>query len=75
MNINVKPRLLPLLKERGITQTHLSELSGVPQGSISRFDRNTRHESSHLIAIARALDVTIEELFEVDQTTKKTTEE
>lgn len=69
--MNVKPRLLSLLKERGITQTQLSEMSGVPQGSISRFDRNTRHESSHLIAIAHALNVRIEDLFEITKNTNE----
>lgn len=63
--IEVTPRLSSLLKERGITQTQLSEMSGVPQGSISRFDKNSRHEASHLFAISRVLGVSIEELFEV----------
>lgn len=64
-NITVKPRLLLLLKERGITQTQLAELSGVPQGTISRFDRNDRHVATHVFAIAKALDVNVEDLFEV----------
>ncbi|MEW9697967.1 helix-turn-helix domain-containing protein [Paenibacillus sp. SI8] len=61
--MNVIPRLGEILEERGITQTQLSAMSGVPQGSISRFDKNTRHESAHLFAISRALSVKIEELF------------
>jgi transcriptional regulator with XRE-family HTH domain len=65
MNITVKPRLTALLKERGLTQMQLSELSGVPQGSISRFDRNDRHVDAHIFAIARVLDVRVEDLFEV----------
>lgn len=65
MNITVKPRLLPLLKERRITQTQLSEQTGVPQGSISRFDKNDRHVDAHLFAITKALDVRVEDLFEV----------
>jgi transcriptional regulator with XRE-family HTH domain len=65
MNITVRPRLLSLLKERSITQTQLSEMSGVPQGSISRFDRNEKHLDWHVFAIAKALDVAIEDLFEV----------
>lgn len=64
--LKVKPRLNKILKERGLTQLKLAELSGVPQGSISRFDKNSRHEAAHLFAIARALDVKIEELFEVE---------
>lgn len=62
--LTVKPCLMKLLKERGITQLKLSELSGVPQGTISRFDKNERHNANHLFAIARALDVRIEDLFE-----------
>jgi transcriptional regulator with XRE-family HTH domain len=61
----VKPKLMAVLKERGLTQTQLSELSGVPQGSISRFDRNDRHVDAHVFAIAKALDVKVEDLFEV----------
>lgn len=66
--LTVSPNLSALLKERGITQTQLSSMSGVPQGSISRFDKNSRHEAAHLFAIARALDVSIEALFIVEET-------
>lgn len=61
----VKPRLMALLKERGLTQMQLSKISGVPQGSISRFDRNDRHVDAHIFAIAKALDLKVEDLFEV----------
>lgn len=54
MKVKVKPLLMEILRERGLTQNELSRLSGVPQGSISR------HEDAHLFAIARALDVRIE---------------
>ncbi len=64
--MNVKPCLNTLLKERGITQQQLSDMTGVPQGSISRFDKNERHVDWHLFAIARALDVNVEDLFEVE---------
>ena len=64
--IKVRPRLTELLKERGMTQLELSQLSGVTQASISRFDRNSRHEAVHLFAIARALDLRVEDLFEVE---------
>jgi transcriptional regulator with XRE-family HTH domain len=61
----VKPKLMTVLKERGLTQMQMSEMSGVPQGSISRFDRNDRHVDAHVFAIAKALDVKVEDLFEV----------
>jgi transcriptional regulator with XRE-family HTH domain len=65
MKLTTKPRLLSILKERGLTQTQLSDMSGVPQGSISRFDRNESHVDWHVFAIAKALDVKVEDLFEV----------
>jgi transcriptional regulator with XRE-family HTH domain len=61
----VKPKLMAVLKERGLTQMQLSEMSGVPQGSISRFDRNDRHVDTHVFAIAKALDIRVEDLFEI----------
>ncbi len=65
MILTVKPRLKEVLKEKGLTQLQLAELSGVPQGSISRFDRNEKHQDWHVFAIARALQVSVEYLFEV----------
>jgi transcriptional regulator with XRE-family HTH domain len=65
MIVNVRPRLSELMKEKGWTQTKLAEASGVPQGSISRFDKNERHVDSHVFSIARALGVSVEDLFEV----------
>ncbi|CAH1210316.1 hypothetical protein PAECIP111893_03197 [Paenibacillus plantiphilus] len=65
MKISVNPRLSEILKERAMTQMTLSALSGVPQGSISRFDSNSRHEAAHMFAIARALGINVEELFTV----------
>lgn len=65
--LNVTPRLGEILKERGLTQTELSSMSGVPQGSISRFDKNSRHEAAHMFAIARALGLSVEDLFTVSE--------
>lgn len=65
--VKATPNLMNILRERGITQIQLSELSGVPQASISRFDKNSRHEASHLFSISRALGLTIEQLFVTDE--------
>ena len=59
------PILGEIMNEKNITQVQLSDMSGVPQGSISRFDKNSRHEAAHLFSIARALNMPIEALFEV----------
>jgi len=61
----IRPRLNEIRKDRDITQQRLSDMTGIPQGSISRFDSNARHESAHVYAIMQALDVTFEDLFEV----------
>ncbi|WP_342541013.1 helix-turn-helix transcriptional regulator [Heyndrickxia sp. FSL K6-6286] len=66
LEVKVKPNLMNVLKAKGMTQVQLSELSGVPQGSISRFDKNNRHVDSHIFAIAKTLDVNISDLFEVE---------
>ncbi len=62
--VSVRPKLRKILKERGITQMELSEMTEVPQGSISRFDRNEKHVDWHLFSIAKALELRIEDLFE-----------
>ncbi|OVE34876.1 transcriptional regulator [Priestia aryabhattai] len=63
----IKPRLNDLMKQRGLTQMKLSEMTGVPQSSISRFDRNTQHIDWHLFKIAKALEISIEDLFEIEE--------
>ncbi|MGJ3545049.1 helix-turn-helix domain-containing protein [Bacillus subtilis] len=62
------PRLHAVMKAKGWTQARLAEASGVTQGSISRFDKNSRHEDWHVFSIAKALGVEVEELFEVKET-------
>ena len=65
MNIEVKPRLNKLLKERNMTQNDLSLITGITQPVISRFDKNTQHRSVHLYLISRALELKMDDLFEV----------
>lgn len=67
-DIMVKPRLNEILKERGMTQNDLAQLTGITQPVISRFDKNTQHRSIHLYLISRALDIKIDELFTVVDT-------
>jgi putative transcriptional regulator len=65
MEYIVIPKLNKILTERKLTQTKLSEMSKVPQSAISRFDKNKQHLDTHLIAISRALNISIEDLFDV----------
>lgn len=62
----VTPRLTEILKEKNITQLQLAEMTGIPQGTISRFDRNERHVDWHLFAIASALNVNVPDLFVIE---------
>ena len=63
----VKPKLNKILKERNMTQTQLSQITGIPQGTISKFDRNKQHIDVHLFTIADALKIGVEDLFDVDE--------
>lgn len=65
--LKVRPRLKELMKEKGITQAVLSEMTGIPQPSISRFDRNIQHLDWHVFSIAKALEVSVEDLFKVGE--------
>lgn len=65
--VTIKPRLRELLKERGLTQGQLSEMTGIPQASISRFDKNEQHLDWHLFSIAKALGISVEKLFEIEE--------
>jgi transcriptional regulator with XRE-family HTH domain len=67
MRYNVVPRLKEILKERKMTQVQLEKLSGVPQGTISVFDRNKQHMDIHLVSISRALNISIEDLFHIEE--------
>ena len=57
--MEVKPVLARLLKERGMTQRELSEKTGIPEGTIPRFDKNDRVVIKYMHLIADALDVPI----------------
>ncbi|WP_255301143.1 helix-turn-helix domain-containing protein [Bacillus sp. Marseille-P3800] len=65
MNIKAKGRVLKILKERGMSQSELSRISGIQQPVISRFDKNGLYKIETLFILAKALDLRIEDLFEV----------
>lgn len=67
MSYIVIPKLNKILKERNMTQTELSQLTGIPQGTISKFDRNRQHMDIHLVIISRALGISIEDLFDIKE--------
>nr|WP_274320143.1 endonuclease NucS domain-containing protein [Paenibacillus qinlingensis] len=61
----VRPVLKEILTDRGITHKKLSEMSGVPQAALSRFDKTHSHNATHMFAIARALNIPVEKLFKI----------
>jgi transcriptional regulator with XRE-family HTH domain len=63
----VKPKLLEILKERGLTQTELAGMAGIPQAAVSRFDKSMQHSDEHLFRISQALELRIEDLFKVEE--------
>ena len=65
MKSNVQPKLGKILKERGITQKQFSEMTGIPQPTISRFDRSGQHTDSHLFIISKTLNLKMADLFEI----------
>jgi transcriptional regulator with XRE-family HTH domain len=65
MAYQVIPKLKEILKERKMTQIQLEKLSGVPQATISGFDRSKQHTDWHIVAISRALNISIEDLFHI----------
>lgn len=67
MEYKITPRLNEILKERKMTQIELSQLTGIPQGTISRFDRNKQHYDEHLVLISKALGISIEDLFHIEK--------
>ena len=67
MKYKITPRLNEILKERKMTQIELSQLTGIPQGTISRFDRNKQHYDEHLVLISKALGISIEDLFYIEE--------
>lgn len=70
MNYTVIPILGKILKDRGMTQVELSKLTGIPQGTISKFDRNKQHQDVHLVTISKVLGLSIEDLFYIEGQTE-----
>ena len=62
-------------KTRGLTQTDLSRLSGVPQTTISGWERGFKPRAADLHKVARALCCTIEELLGYETAATPATEQ
>lgn len=64
--VKVTPKLGKILKERGMTQTELAAKANIPQAAVSRFDRASQGSYTNIIAIARALELSVEDLFDIE---------
>jgi DNA-binding Xre family transcriptional regulator len=74
--IVAKPKLRKIIRQRQKTipdfnQRKLAELAHLPEPAISRFDKQERFDINNLFAIARALHLNVEDLFEVTETDDK----
>ena len=61
----VRPRLNEVRNRLGLTQERVAELTGIPQASISRFDKSRMHVDAHIFAILMNLNLKYEDLFEI----------
>ncbi|SDY88536.1 helix-turn-helix domain-containing protein [Thermoactinomyces sp. DSM 45892] len=62
--VTTKPILGAVLKARGLNQDELAAAAGIPQGTISRFDKLERHTDEHIAAITAILECKYEDLFQ-----------
>jgi transcriptional regulator with XRE-family HTH domain len=56
--------------QRGLMSKDLAKLAGVTEPTISRFDSQKRYDIDVLISVSKALNVTVEELFDIEDTKK-----
>lgn len=61
------PRLNEILKERNLTQLEFSEMSGLPQGTISRFDKTQNFNYENLLIAANTLGIPERDLFRTEE--------
>lgn len=61
------PRMNEIRKQRDINGKELAALVGVTEPTISRFDSQKRYDIDVLVSVSKALGVTIEELFIIEE--------
>lgn len=66
-DIKVVPRINYVRKAKGITQKQLSEITGIDQGNISKYDKRSSYmfDIRHLIALMDAMDCDLHDLFDI----------
>lgn len=61
------PRLNEILKERNLTQLEFSEMSGLLQGTVSRFDKTQNFNYENLLIAANTLGIPERDLFRTEE--------
>ena len=65
----MKPRIRTFRKQHGMTQQALADAVGCRRSALSEWETGTRYVPQwHLWKLARCLHVTVDELYEVDDT-------
>lgn len=65
--VKVTPKLNTIREELGLTQTQLSKMAKVNQPFISKFDKTENYSIQNLISIAKALNMSVEQLFTIEE--------
>ncbi|TSK07939.1 MAG: helix-turn-helix transcriptional regulator [Geobacter sp.] len=60
-------KFLKMLSEKGWTQKQIEEKTGIPQTMISRYTRGKSCTVENLVKIAKAFDVSTDEVLGLDQ--------
>ena len=72
----MKPRIRVFRKQQGMTQQELADAVGCRRSALSEWETGTRSVPQwHLWKLARCLHVTVDELYDVDETDEAPTPE
>lgn len=67
MKLIVRNKIPQLIKDRDMTQKQFAEKAGLTEATVSRLKRQDRFDIATLFLASRALDVSIEDMFEVEE--------
>ncbi|WP_348622647.1 helix-turn-helix domain-containing protein [Paenibacillus polymyxa] len=65
--VKATPQLKKIMGGLGLKQMQLSEMAKVNQPFISKFDKTENYSIHNLISIARALNMSVEDLFTIEE--------
>ena len=64
--MTIQQRIFKIMSEKGITQTHLAQETGIPVSTISAWkNRNSCPPSDKISAIARCLNISVYDLLDI----------